>query len=187
MKTSSEESLKHLDKQKAFTLIEVMIVVVILGILASLASVSFFEKIKQDRLKGAAQELKQFITTGEQNMRMKAGSYSIGIKPGENTLKFFENSTCSTVVKNKILFSNNIILVASSFGPAECSTGDTWSTLNGHKCLVMSTNQVISPIPVGCFALGYQGNSDIHVGVLKQSNNNKLQTWLKIEGSSRWL
>jgi prepilin-type N-terminal cleavage/methylation domain-containing protein len=179
--------LIRLGNQKAFTLIEVMIVVVVVGILAGLATVSFTKKIKQDRLKGAAQELKQFITTAEQTMRMKAGSYSIGIKLGENTIKFFENTECRNGFKNKVLFFKNIQLVARAFGPPECSNTDTWSILNGHKCLVMSTNQVLSPIPGGCFALGYQGSSDMQAGVLKQPNNNKLQTWLKIEGSSRWL
>lgn len=78
-------------RQGGFTLIELMVVVMILGLLAALVTPKFFGKVEQSKIKAAQAQIELFSTALDQ-FRLDAGRYpttsegldALRVKTGEN-------------------------------------------------------------------------------------------------------
>ncbi len=119
--------------QQGFTLIEVLIVVVILGIIASWATVNVIEKMRRDKAKAAGWEVYSFVS--DISSEVKVQKRQLSIKVGGDSLVAYQSINCTgTVEKKTNLKQFSMVYVAK--------TGD-WST-----CLAL-TNAVGFPIPNG--------------------------------------
>jgi type II secretion system protein H len=105
----SEQAVK-INKTKGFTLVELMIVIAIIGIMASVASFSWQRYVNNTNLRTAARELASDIANAKQRAVAEGVNYRITITtgtPGNYTIEQRNAAnTASTVIATKIPTAN---------------------------------------------------------------------------------
>jgi len=179
-------ALHQNENMKGFTLIEVLLVVVIIGILSAISLSVVGDKIVHDRLKGTAKQVKIFIDQAVQKVRMSQSEWSIGLATNASEIKLFESADCSGSATQTTSIDANISIKTTS-NHTTCSSGNTWTSQNGFYCLTFDEDAATYPVNVGCFELQYEGNTEVSSGVVKQGSKNFVQSFFQNNGSLWWL
>lgn len=180
-------SSKEVNTQLGFTIIEVMIVVVIIGILSAIALNSMKEKLILDRLQGGAKELSSFINNQAKVVRINESPRSIGFTANAQIIEAFDSGDCSGTVDQTITLDSRVNILPATSGPTHCSTNNTWVQQNSKWCLTFDNTETLYPVGVGCFALSHTGEANTWSGVSKEANKNYLRTWFHRGGALRWI
>lgn len=134
-------------KQDGFTLIEVMIVVVIIGILAAIAVPNYIDYVTRSRIAEAIGPLGSLQTKMEQfyqdNAQYDGGCPTADFKSGSFTIKCITDAASRDQYQLKATgfgpmlgfeFTVNESDVKTTDAPTGWPSGDCWLTSKGSKC-----------------------------------------------------
>lgn len=111
--------------QKGFTLVELLVTIAIIGILSSLAIVSFGNTAKQEKVRASGEVLKEFLRN-TQLLSHKEGK-KLGLKFSSSSLVLYADSLCvGTEILDEEVLDNNTQIAGTPTPPSV--TGVTFST-----------------------------------------------------------
>jgi prepilin-type N-terminal cleavage/methylation domain-containing protein len=186
--------------KKAFTLIEVMIIVVIIGVMSAIAIPSLVKKFRHDQIAVNADAVQKMIMLG--NAHVKKNQRAHSIKLNATSIVLYRGAKCngtytsteSTIdslvgqVVETVQLTNRVeirapgsagpingVTVSASKAYASDSTTSTWNS----GCIPLTPNVVgLSLEAPGYLALSIPGWSGLAAAVVKPANDNRLQVWM---------
>ncbi|MDB9744310.1 type II secretion system GspH family protein [Fibrobacterales bacterium] len=112
--------------QKGFSLVELLVTIAIIGILSSLAIVSFADSARQEKVRASGEVIKEFLRN-TQLMSHKEGK-KLGLQFTSDSLVLYADSACAgTEILDRSVLTNNtkIAANASASAIAEITTPPT--------------------------------------------------------------
>ena len=133
-------------KNAAFTLIEVMVVVVIIGILASVSTVSLLTKIRQDQLKAATDETLSFIQATVLEMRKMNAKRSLRFN--ERIAQSYVGEDCEAGQEIRSITLSQTVTYGTHWNNDDQSVyvGDLGNQA-ANNCINLDPNQILNPFP----------------------------------------
>jgi prepilin-type N-terminal cleavage/methylation domain-containing protein len=133
-------------KNAGFTLIEVMLVVVIIGILASVGTVSLLTKIRQDQLKAATDETLTFIQASVLEMRKMNAKRSLSFNA--RIAQSFVGEDCEPGQELKSVTLSQMVTYGTHWNNADQSvyTG-VMGAQAVDNCINLDPDRVLNPFP----------------------------------------
>ena len=133
-------------KNAGFTLIEVMLVVIIIGIIASVATVSLLTKIRQDQLKAATDETLVFIQASVLEMRKMNAKRSLSFNA--RIAQSFVGEDCEPGQELKSVTLSQMVTYGTHWNNADQSV---YAGVTGAQavanCINLDPDQVLNPFP----------------------------------------
>ena len=161
------------NSKRAFTLLEVMVVIVIIGILSALSFSSMNELIQTSRVKEASRTMTAFVERALVEGKMREDSISINITANRN----MEARLTRT---DELLFSKTLAngYSVNTSGPTQCDGG--------------FINRVTSQMRIGTSGITGEGcfvvcNVSNYCGAaVKTNNKNTFTAYIKKRNSNNW-
>lgn len=122
-----------------FTLLELMIVVAVIGVLASIAYPSYFTQVRKSRRTDAQAELMN-IAVRQQQMLLDTRSYAA-------TTAALNISLSASVIQNYIV----TITVGLAVVPTFTATATPFGSQITDTCSALSINQIGNKLPASCW------------------------------------
>ena len=101
-------------RQSGFTMIEMMIVIVIIGILSGLSTVGFYTKVNRGKVEAAGDAVKGMLTLASLETKKSNSPHSIGFDG--STISLYDSLGCASNVVSSNTFSNNVSFSATPSG-----------------------------------------------------------------------
>lgn len=167
---------------KGFTLVEVLVVVIIIGVLSSMGVVGLQGAVQNNRIKDAGINVAAYLErTGTEAYRR---SSKLCVKAvSDQTLKTYlgscDDKDLGDAIDEFSLESLNKF-VTTGFSDAECST------VYGKTASATFTPRLgLSSVPAGCFVVRY-GDSDKFAAIVKLNTKNSVFYKLSYDSGSSW-
>lgn len=183
------------NQQRGFTLIEVLLVVVIIGVITGIAIPSFLQVIRKDRIKMAADGISSFIQGASIEVKKTRRTHSILFVSDGATLH--QSGDCSGAVVGSFTFDEKNAAVISNTGnplgsngiPAPMSgwglyggatVGSGWK-VGGKNCATIPAIPAAfgNTLAPGGVLIRYLNDDDYGAWVFKTPNDNRLHTYVK--------
>lgn len=173
--------------RQGFTLIEVMVVIVIIGILASMGVMSMRNKVAMEAVKGEVISLRAFMDEISARARAKDTSFSVSVVG--DTLYYRWGSACQNAVQGRYGVSDKTIIYASApsaIPAAFTGTYINWAATGSCIAFEPRTRIGLNPLSTnGYLTVQSKQNEDFMGMVGKVSESNKpLQFFSQDEGAS---
>jgi len=160
------------NNKNGFTLLEVLAVVIILGVLSSLAYSSFNDLIQTNKSKEIAREMTTFIERSIATAKMRKKTVEISISSNTITAKMTGEADITQT------FANNFTLNTAD-KPSECIEHFT----NGKVSISNDGHNVFNNANAGCFVVCNSANTYCS-GSVKTATKNTFTAYIKKKGAT---
>lgn len=171
----------------AFTLLEVLLVIVIMGILSSTAVMSLRGKLYQETVRGGAADFQSALVQISASVRKE--NTALSAKITTRALDVYSTSDCSGAVlfraeledRVRVSSANNTTNRPAAI-PASATPWNAEST-----CLLFAPSLGLNPLTTTGFVRIYHfANSDFQSIVYKSATENRLQLFYSQNGGTTW-
>ncbi|HSQ42768.1 MAG TPA: type II secretion system protein [Fibrobacteraceae bacterium] len=173
--------------KRGFTLLEMLVVIAIIGILASIGVMNLNARMNQEAVKGAAMSLGSFLDRVSADTRARSDTLSLLVSG--KALIVYDSSSCagtelyrdSLAERTRFLTSAPTALPSNSGIPAL-----NWSTAS-NACLHFRPRIGLNAlVDTGYFQIQSTHADDIRALVGKSSTNNRIQSFRSNDGGATW-
>lgn len=175
---------KHPQK-RGFTLIEVMVVVAILGIMASIAYSGYGAFVARERVKGAAESVHALMARAAADVRKLNDTLSLGLTT--HGLAVYRTHDCSGTVRYEETMPLGVQIVSKAENGSPTGSHPSWipGAYQVPGCIVLKADLVLHPMSPGFVELRYTRFNYLAL-VYKSSHLNFTSIALSPDGGSSW-
>lgn len=173
-------------KRNGFTLVEVLVVVIIMGILSGMGVVSFQSAVSNSRIKDAGINVTAFMLRAANEATRLNEKLCVTVASDNKTMNLYTGA-CDEIDAASSSPIDQFALESIS----EFVTGDngacpvnTVSPYEGNS-VTLTPKIGVSPIPAGCFLIKY-GGSDRRASSVKLPTKFAMEYRLSYDGGETW-
>ncbi len=177
-------------RKNGFTLIELMVVIAIVGILSSVAIVSYKSSIRKAYVESSALQFESALKFMVSNNKKSAiGENSLKYIVGGDSLKTYSNLSCNDSLLSTQRLSTGLYETVIKKGCSSCSECGVTDIKNLWKsgCIDVK-NTIGSPLPEGCVTIQNKNISNGYkIAVVKRANDVRILRYVNAPGTTTWI